>query len=400
MTNPIIVGMIESAHVAGGSTKAVMGRALWATMAQTGFRKAEVSLGGGTRFGNDCLTRHNLRWRIGGVETADPTLEQLESLSDGDLAILIPPKSKCDQFGLEWGQSPIYLRFSSTAPICAARALRDVECALPRHGLQDRESTALFTNDNGAPLTSQALDALFKACLSDAGVPTKSTARYSPHSFRRYLACALKASGVADSTIQALLRWKTSESLKLYSFLSDESYADLVDGAGHADVSSVRTNALPRADLLDAAARCHAARADIAAAARAANATPAADDDADDDAESSNASDNDDAPPRPPPPPTAHRTRKRSLPTANPADDGAPPPPLTLANAVGRGAVVPAHIWPDYPCEERNGSGWEVTIDQADKRLSAVLVRFVNARHASGVQYASEWLELNHLEPL
>ena len=27
--------------------------------------------------------------------------------------------------------------------------------------------------------------------------------------------------GVADGTIQALLRWKTSESLKLYSFLSD-----------------------------------------------------------------------------------------------------------------------------------------------------------------------------------
>ena len=83
-------------------------------------------------------------------------------------------------------------------------------------------------------------------------MPKKSTARYSPHSFRRYLACALKASGVADSTIQALLRWKTSESLKLYSFLSDELYADLVDGAGHADVSSVRSNALPRADLLDA----------------------------------------------------------------------------------------------------------------------------------------------------
>ena len=131
--------------------------------------------------------------------------------------------------------------------------------------------------------------------------------------------------------------WKTSESLKLYSFLSDESYADLVDGAGHADVSSVRTNALPRADLLDAAARCHTARADIAAAARAANATPAADDDADDDAESSDASD-DDAPPRPPPPPANQRKRKRGPPAAGPTDEAAPPPPLTLANAVGRSA--------------------------------------------------------------
>ena len=35
-------------------------------------------------------------------------------------------------------------------------------------------------------------------------------------------------------TIQALLRWKTAEALKLYSFLSDERYADLVDSAGTA----------------------------------------------------------------------------------------------------------------------------------------------------------------------
>ena len=138
---------------------------------------------------------------------------------------------------------------------------------------------------------------------------------------------------------------------------------------------------------------------DIAAAARAANATPAADDDADDDAESSDASD-EDAPPRPPPPPANQRKRKRGLPATSPTDEAAPPPPLTLANAVGHSAVVPACVWPDYPCDERNGAGWEVTIDQADKRLDAVLVKFVNARHASGVRYASEWLELSHLEPL
>ena len=107
------------------------------------------------------------------------------------------------------------------------------------------------------------MDRLFKVCLSGAGVPRSTAAKYSPHSFRRYLACALKAQGTSDSTIQALLRWKTAESLKLYSFLSDESYANLVDSAGAADVSSVRTNALPRAELLDAAQHFHAARAHI-----------------------------------------------------------------------------------------------------------------------------------------
>ena len=68
--------------------------------------------------------------------------------------------------------------------------------------------------------TSSEVDALFITCVRQAGVPADSSARYSPHSFRRYLACALKAQGVADSTIQALLRWKTAESLKLYSFLN------------------------------------------------------------------------------------------------------------------------------------------------------------------------------------
>ena len=397
LTNALIAGMLGAKRVSGKSVGAVMGRALWATLAQTGFRKAEVSIGSGAVFGNDCLTRHNLRWRIGGVEVADPTLEQLLSLRDGDLAILIPPKSKCDQYGLEWGQAPIYLRFSSSAPICAARALRDVEVALPRHGLQQREGTALFTTDAGAPLTSSAVDTLFKACLRDAGVPSTAVARYSPHSFRRYLACALKAQGVADSTIQALLRWKTAESLKLYSFLSDEAYADLVDEAGQADVSTVRTNALPRADMLGPAHALHSARTDIAAAARSASATAPADDDIEDDAASS--SDSDDAPASPtlapPTAPVPARKRTRSA----PAGTDAPLPPLTFENAIGRTAVVPARLWPDYACSERGGAGWEVTIEQTEKRVHAALVSFVHARHASGARYAKEWLDFATLEP-
>ena len=234
--------MLEAECIKGDSVGATATRALWATLAQTGFRKAEVALGSGESFGPSCLTRHNLRWRIGGVETADPTTEQLRAMGESDLAILIPPKSKCDQFGLEWGQAPIYLRFSHSAAICAARELRDLELRLPRNGLTQREGTALFTREDGSPITAANVDKLFKACLAGSGVARSTTAQYSPHSFRRYLACALKAQGAADSTIQALLRWKTAESLKLYSILNDESYADLIDGAGKADVSSVRTN--------------------------------------------------------------------------------------------------------------------------------------------------------------
>jgi integrase len=402
LTNAIISGMLHANEASGDSVSATSVRAMWATLAQTGFRKAEVSLSAGEQFGTHCLTRHSLRWRIGGVEVADPTERQLRNLKEGDLAILIPPRSKCDQFGLEWGQAPIYLRFHPHATICAARALRDLELRLPRHGLQQREGTALFVNANGAPLTAVAVDKLFKACLSQAGVPRSSTAKYSPHSFRRYLACALRAQGASDSTIQALLRWKTTESLKLYSFLSDERYADLVDSAGSADVSSVRTNALPRAELLGAAANFHGARSQLQAAARTAEATPADEDDATADLSEGGDSDSDGAEATPPPdiappPPTRKRTRPAALRSAAPP---APAPPLTLANAVGRHALVPSHVWPSERCHEHAGAGWEVQIRQVDKRLGAVFINFVHARDNTGKRFASEWLSFEALREL
>jgi len=405
LTNSLIECMLAADAVAGDSVGAAMGRALWATMAQTGFRKAEVAQSSGEAFGPSCLTRHNLRWRIQGVETADPSPEQLRSLRDGDMAILIPPKSKCDQFGLEWSQAPIYLRFHAASAICAARALRDVELCLPRRGLQQREGTALFTTDSGAPVTTHAVDNLFKACLERAGIPAASAARYSPHSFRRYLACALKAQGAADSTIQALLRWKTAESLKLYSFLSDEKYADLVDSAGSADVSSVRTNALPRAEMLDAAHSFHRARGDLAAAARQAEAKLPADDSADDEAASSGSDDDADSAPAAPlargaPLPQRPRTRKRHSDTS--VSSGASPtePPLSLDNAVGRQAMVPAAVWPLERCNEHGGAGWTIEVCQVDRRVRAALVGFVHARHESGMRYAKEWLEFDSIEPL
>ena len=403
LTNPLIAGMLNADAVAGDSVAAVSGRALWATLAQTGFRKAEVSLGSSATLGPASLTRHNLRWRIGGVETADPTTEQLQQMTDGDLAILIPPKSKCDQFGLEWGQAPIYLRFHSEAPICAARALRDLELRLPRYGRQQREGTALFTRNDGSPLTAGDVDRLFKLCLQQAGVPTSSTARYSLHRFRRYLACALKAQGASDSTIQALLRWKTSELLKLYSILNDESYANLIDDAGSADVSSVRTNAPPRAEFLDAASSFHNARANLAAAAQAAQARDPSDDHSDHASEQSNSDSEDDdcrepLPPQQQPPP---RKRTRAASRAPPARPSPPPPlpPLTIDNAIDRRAIVPAHVWPSYTCDEHEGAGWEVRVDQVDKRISAVLISFVNARDSRGAPYAREWLKFESLTP-
>ena len=61
LNNKIISGMIRASHVAGGDVAEKACRALWATLAQTGFRKAEVSVGSGDSFGNSSLTRQRHR---------------------------------------------------------------------------------------------------------------------------------------------------------------------------------------------------------------------------------------------------------------------------------------------------------------------------------------------------
>ena len=84
--------------------------ALIETLAQTGFRKSEVAVRHKLRFDPSAhLTRANLLWCIGGVIYADPSAEVLESATKADYALLIPPCSKTDEFGVIWGAKPIPL---------------------------------------------------------------------------------------------------------------------------------------------------------------------------------------------------------------------------------------------------------------------------------------------------
>ena len=54
---------------------------------------------------------------------------------------------------------------------------------------------------------------------------------YSWHSFRIWLACALKRAGVSDADTQLLLRWKSSASLHAYQRMSQEVQAQLLTSA-------------------------------------------------------------------------------------------------------------------------------------------------------------------------
>ena len=238
-------------------------RAMFATLAQTGMRKAEVALLCAKDFTRYHLAMGNVRWLIRGVLIINPTRAQLMSLTDGDYALLTPPPSKADQFGLHWGASTIYLRFRACRkayPICAARELmvEELRRNVPSHM---RKDVPLFVSPTGNAWTHAALNKVFFKMLS-ALVGAEKAGRYSIHSFRIYLACALLASGASNGTIQTMLRWKSEDALRIYARINDFKYAEWLDRAGIAAVSSVRTTTT--ADAVNETA--NAMRASVAGA--------------------------------------------------------------------------------------------------------------------------------------
>ena len=253
----------------GSSTTGRSLRACFALLAQAGFRGSEVALASGKEFDRSCITRASVTWRIKGKLVTSPTPAQLRGLKVGDYVVITPPPSKCDAFGVAWGNSPIYLAWHRTRPTCAARYLAELELAAPVTG-EARGDTPLFTFENGSMLTRPWLaDALTEA-LKDTNVDAARIGIITLHSFRRFLACCLRANGETDSVICALLRWRSAKSLAAYAAMNVEQYAAHIDRAASATVDSIRTaniNRMPVVEELDVAKQLleHQASTDRAA---------------------------------------------------------------------------------------------------------------------------------------
>eukprot|EP00966_Prymnesium_polylepis_P031370 729553-Prymnesium_polylepis.1 len=130
-------------------------------------------------------------------------------MTDGDMLIVRPPPSKADPFALRWGISPMYMPYSESAPICAARAMADYEIARgPEAG--KRATTPLFAAASGAPLRRGNVSKHFDvdgAGRRGARLGSGREQEIQRHSFRVHLACALAAAGASDARIQSMLRW-------------------------------------------------------------------------------------------------------------------------------------------------------------------------------------------------
>ena len=68
---------------------------------------------------------------------------------------------------------------------------------------------------------------------------TAEAKQFSPHLFRSYLATSLKAAGCTDSEIQALCRWQSFDSLRIYALIGPTRYGTLLDMALRADAGNL-----------------------------------------------------------------------------------------------------------------------------------------------------------------
>jgi len=218
-------------------------------LAQCGFRKSEIALASGAEFDKLRISWANVTWWFdkGTRETATPQLKDLLSLQPGDYCGLIPPPSKADQFGSKWMNNTIWLPYSATAPINAARALAQYEI-VARVPPNKRRSTPLFCGAGsvlGTSLKADAFSTLIHRLLA-FNLGAEEAHKYSVHSFRSYLASAMVAAGCSDGEVQAALRWASEDALKVYKVANKEQYGGWLLAAEKVKLTGVRLAAMPR----------------------------------------------------------------------------------------------------------------------------------------------------------
>jgi hypothetical protein len=220
-------------------------RVMAAVLYQTGLRKGEATSQTAHLHKKD-MSRASLTWLIDGVAVVDPSSQQLQGMvSKRDYAALLPPASKCDQRGIVWGNQLIYLLFDTSQEFGAAVQLRELELSIPLHGT-DRRTEPLFYGLQGRALSSSLADRILVAALKHL-VP-EDCKRYSWHSFRIQLACALLASGASNAAIMHICRWQDEESLKTYARMEPGQYAGLLERAFGKDFDQATSRYL-RKDL-------------------------------------------------------------------------------------------------------------------------------------------------------
>ena len=176
-----------------------------------------------------------------------PTRLQLGSLTEGDYAVLMPPPSKTGQFGVIWGDKPMYLPQCALhhLVLCCVR-LRELEL-LYTVPAEERENTPLFCMEPGVPFTHNVMSKLLMIiAIRDIIMPeVEDKTVFTYHSFRVLPVTQLGCSGRTGPEIQPLCRWQSPEPLAIYVRLQPREAISMLDAAQNATITSYSTVNLP-----------------------------------------------------------------------------------------------------------------------------------------------------------
>ena len=212
---------------------------------QTGERKNNIA-----GHENGEYTRSDVQYVIGGGQpNPDPSPEQLKSMGQHplDRVILKGGPSKADSLNMHFGAAPRVFKFNRANTSNFAAALVDYELAFPVRG-GSRLITPLFTSDGNekrwtASSIDRTLDGVMNACLTE-----EERQHRTFHSKRVWLGSAFKHLKFSEGEIQALVHWRSEDSIRIYGRMDEIYQMNAREKAASASFTVMNASSLPRID--------------------------------------------------------------------------------------------------------------------------------------------------------
>jgi len=231
--------------------------ALLCTGLACGFRKAEMVPEKAEDIVNGhCLNLLKVSYSIKGTTYANPNLILLKRMGVGDYIIIEPPLAKNDPTGVYFTQLPIHFEYrDNTLNACkrlvALAILRRRFRATPPAGIT-LANTPLFCDVKPwLPLTQAKADGIFRYMKNEAFSPAEA-AGLTLHSLRVACATAMLRAGASDAEIQAIVRWRSSDSVRIYAKTSPAAFAKWQVNAESTSTTTAMTRNLCTIDLSQA----------------------------------------------------------------------------------------------------------------------------------------------------
>jgi hypothetical protein len=181
---------------------------------QTGARKAEI-----VGDSDLCFHHSDVQFSIDGIINTDPSPDTLARIAAGKFkevyVTVAVGVSKADQDGSKFGQHLVSLLYNKANPMSFAVALVDYLSLFPVRG-RDRLTTPLFTTDGKTPWTASLIDTTL-ANVMNVTLTAQQRKGKTFHSKRVYCASGFRNLNSSDGEIQALVRWSSLESIRIYA---------------------------------------------------------------------------------------------------------------------------------------------------------------------------------------